>query len=404
MASIQHPVKPEELMTYLDGELPAERAAELAVHVEQCMECRALVADFGSVSERLVEWQVEPAPEPLDKNISEVVEKRFAKATKAETARQFDFTALDRPPRRILRWALGLSAAGVAVLVLFAISVPNLWRSRQAANLARNMSTEVDIQPVLKAPTRLGGSGAPAADLERLSGIIGSSASEAPQRMIARTANLTLVTKDFDASRAALERIARQHQGYIAKLDASGSAGMARQLSATLRIPASQLDPALGELKQQGRVAHESLSGEEVTRQYTDLNARLSNARVTEQRLNAILSNRTGKVSDVLEVEQEIARVRGQIERMDAERKDLENRVSYATVEVTLTEDYKAEINVPPPSTGTELWNAAVAGYRALVDNALGLATGLLIYGPTLLFWLALFFWPARLVWRRIRT
>ncbi len=403
MTSIQHPVAQEELMAYLDGELPASRAADVASHVEQCMECRALVSDLGSVSERLVEWQVEPASNQLAKDISEAAEKRFAKVSKAEAAKQFDFSLFRNPPRRFLRWALGLSAAGVAVLLLFAISLPNLLRSRRGANQTRYLLTEGDSRSDQRAAREEGD----------LRGFLGSpsvirkiepNALAASQPMIARMANLTLVTKDFGASRAAIERIARQRQGYVAKLDASGSAGTAQTLNATLRIPASQLDLAIGELKQQGRVVQESLSGEEVTRQYTDLNARLSNARVTEQRLNAILSNRTGKVSDVLEVEQEIARVRGEIERMDAERKNLENRVNYATVEVRLTEDYKAEINVPPPSTGTELWNAAVAGYRSLVDNALGLAMALLQYGPAILFWVALLFWPARLVWRRLRA
>lgn len=398
MTTIQHPVAQEELMAYLDGELPASRAAEVAAHVEQCLECHALVSDLGSVSERLVEWQIEPASEQLTQGITAAAETRFAKGSKTEAAK-LDSIAFDHPPRRFLRWALGLSAAGVAVLLLFAISVPNLLRSRQAANLPIGV-----YQMTLPPPGEQGGGSSVPAAPTRLYRAITPGAPGATEPMIARTANLTLVTKDFDASRAAIERIARQHQGYIAKLEASGSAGSARTLNAMLRIPASQLDQALGELKQQGRVVQESLSGEEVTRQYADLNARLSNARVTEQRLNAILSNRTGKVSDVLEVEQEIARVRGEIERMDAERKNLENRVSYATVEVTLTEDYKAEINVPPPSTGTELWNAAVAGYQTVVDNAVGLAIGLLHYGPTLLFWVALLFWPARLVWRRLRA
>ncbi|MGE5327015.1 MAG: DUF4349 domain-containing protein, partial [Deltaproteobacteria bacterium] len=190
----------------------------------------------------------------------------------------------------------------------------------------------------------------------------------------------------------------------IAKLDATGSAGSAQTLNARLQIPAIQLDAAIAELKQQGRVVQESLSGEEVTKQYADLNARLANARVAEQRLNALLANRTGKVSDVLEVEHEISRVRGEIERMDTERKSLENRVNYSTIDVTLSEDYRSEVNLAPPSTGTELWNAAVEGYRSLVESALGLLMAILQYGPAILFWVALFFWPARKVWRRIRA
>ena len=63
-----------------------------------------------------------------------------------------------------------------------------------------------------------------------------------------------------------------------------------------------------------GRVERESQSGEEVTRQHEDLVARLKNCRDTEQRLRQILQQRTGNLSDVLEVEEEIGRVRGEID------------------------------------------------------------------------------------------
>jgi Domain of unknown function (DUF4349)/Putative zinc-finger len=389
MTSTEHPVKQEELMAYLDGELTAERAAELAAHVEQCVECRALVSDFGSVSEQLVEWQIERSSDQLANGIVKAAEKRFAKGSSTEGARQFDFNFSDLTSSRAFRWTLGLSAAGVAVLVLFAISMPNLLRSRQAAQNAIRASRE---RPRL--------SMAPSVPESR--GAAVQIVNKGP--MIARTASLSLVTKDFKAARAAIEHIATQHQGYIAKLDATGSQGAGQTLDAKLQIPASQLNAAIAELKQQGRVVQESLSGEEVTKQYTDLAARLANARVTEQRLNAILANRTGKVSDVLEVEQEVSRVRGEIERMDAERKSLETRVNFATIEVTLTEDYKAEMNVAPPSMGTELWNAGVEGYQSLVNSALGLAMAILQYGPAIFFWVALCFFPARKIWRRMRA
>jgi hypothetical protein len=106
----------------------------------------------------------------------------------------------------------------------------------------------------------------------------------------------------------------------------------------------------------------------------------------------------------VLEVEREIARVREEIERMDAQRKSLEKQVQFATVSLRITEEYKAQVGVPEASVGTQVWNAAVDGYRTLTETALGLALFLLRQGPVLLFWLALLWWPARFVWRRVRA
>ena len=221
--------------------------------------------------------------------------------------------------------------------------------------------------------------------------------------MIVRTASLALVTKEFDKTRAAVETTVSKHHGYVAQLTVNAQTGAGRSLTATLRVPSDQLDAVLAELKKLGRVEQESQGGAEVTQQYVDLNARLKNARTTEQRLIDVLRERTGKVKDILAVEEEIARVRGEIEQMEAESKSLEHQVRYATLQLKLSEDYKAELEVAPPSTGTRLQNSLVDGYRSAVDSALGVVQVLFSYGPALLLWFLLLFWPARVAWRRLR-
>lgn len=221
--------------------------------------------------------------------------------------------------------------------------------------------------------------------------------------MIIRTAQLSVITKEFDKARANLEGILKRHRGYVGELKAGGTTGSGRTLTATLRVPADQLDATLTEVKMLGRVESESQSGQDVTSQYVDLQARLANAHNTEQRLTDLLRNRTGKLSDVLQVEQEVDRVRGEIEQMEAERKNMANQVSYATLNATITEDYKAQLHVVPPSTSTRLSNAAVEGYRSMVDGVVSLALFMLSNGPSLLLWGAALFIPVRLVWKNVR-
>jgi hypothetical protein len=222
--------------------------------------------------------------------------------------------------------------------------------------------------------------------------------------MVARTASLTIVVKDFAASRASVEQIVRQFGGYIGELTTESPKGSAQTLTATLRIPAPQLDVALMQLKALGRVEQETQGGEEVSEQHADLVARLKNARATEQRLLDVLRQRTGKVGDILQVEQEIANTRQQIEQMEAEQKGLEKRVEYGTVQLKATEDYKEELNLTPPSTLTSLHNAATNGYRTLIESLLGVVLWFASYAPVLAFWTLVLFWPARLLWRRIRA
>jgi uncharacterized small protein (DUF1192 family) len=277
----------------------------------------------------------------------------------------------------------------VFLLLVAAISIPNLLRSRIASNQASQAARERSAQ--MEAETGLS-----------------SAPTYAPQQpagpMIVRTASLTLVSKEFDQTRAAIEAVVRQHRGYTAQLTVSGQAGAGQSLTATFRVPADQLDAVMAELKKLGRVEQESQNGEEVTEQYVDLSARLANARRTEQRLGQVLEQRTGKIPDVLAVEREIARVRGEIERMEAQLKNLDNQVEFASLHVQLSEEYKAQIEVTPPSTGTRLRNATVEGYHSLVESALGLITFLLSYGPVLLFWGAILYWPMRFAWRRLRA
>src|SRR5207237_10415127 len=52
-------IEPEQLMTYLDGELAVDQASAASVHLDHCRECQGLAADFQKISRRLTEWQIE---------------------------------------------------------------------------------------------------------------------------------------------------------------------------------------------------------------------------------------------------------------------------------------------------------------------------------------------------------
>ena len=173
--------------------------------------------------------------------------------------------------------------------------------------------------------------------------------------MIARTVSLSVVVKDFDAGRTSLDSILARHHGYAASLNVATPQAGPRTLQASLRIPAPQLGAALNELRSLGRVEGEAQNGEEVSQQRADLVARLKNSRETEQRLQDVRGTRAGKVKDVLEVEQEIARVRGEVEQLEAEQKGLEHRVDFATIDLKLAEEYKAQLGTPAPSVLMQL-------------------------------------------------
>lgn len=425
MNNMIHPMEPEELMAYLDGELSKDRTAVAAAHLSECAECQEVVAGLRGVSHGMEAWEVRSADFRVPPALADALDGRTDMPSR--------ISVIDPTWRRAFRqyWKPAAwvgAVATVAAVAFFAYmdtgvrdmklaapteearsreqvapkaSIHGYTTTRSAAR-----STVVDgglIQDKMSAEIMAPPPPPPGAPASKgiARGDTGIPTVNGP--MIIRTAQLALITKDFDNVRSAIEALLKRHHGYVGDLKVGGSTGSGRTLTATLRVPADQLDSSLAEMKTLGRVESESQSGEDVTSQFVDLQARLANSRNTEQRLKDLLRQRTGELSDVLEVEQEVARVRGEIEQMEAERKNMSNQVSFATLNATITEDYKAQLQVVPPSTSTRLSNAAVEGYKSMVEGVMSLALFFLENGPTLLLWIAILFLPARLVWKRVR-
>jgi hypothetical protein len=222
------------------------------------------------------------------------------------------------------------------------------------------------------------------------------SASAFREPQIAYSAELSVATKEFAHSRASLEEILERRHGYVAKLRMVGQpAGSV--LSATLRVPSSEYRSALAELKAVGLVEHEEEAADEITQQHSELEARLINAQNEEQRLQRILQNRDDKFSDPGSLERQVAMLRGEIERIEAERSAFGSRVSFANVFFSLRE----ERNSPAETIGAKLRNAGLSGLNDALESISTILLFLASRGPLLALWAVLIYVPARYFWRR---
>ena len=360
MSRTEHPLSKEELMAYVDGQLKGSQAAKVAQHIYGCPECAAAVVEARQLSGQVATWKIEEAPERIAEHV--LAGLRLQAGNRAVRRSVSGWWTPGR------KWAYGLGGTFVALLFLMVVVTPSLLRSRQSAY-------EPTVRESVTAVEPQGQQGPP------------PSISVASGPMVIRAIKLTLITKEFDAARARIDEIVRESRGYVDHLSVRGEAGSARTLSATLRLPADQTETGLTELKKLGRLMEESQNSSDVTSQYVDLAARLLNARNSELRLLGLMRDRAGDLKEVIEMEREVASVRESIERMEAQQKDLSNKVQFVTIQLELAEEYHAQLESPAPTTGTQLRNAAVDGMRSAAESTLDIALFLLRYGPALLIW-----------------
>ena len=196
--------------------------------------------------------------------------------------------------------------------------------------------------------------------------------------MIVRHGEASIQVEKLEGAVARIRQTAGQFGGFVG--NTSLLAGKEEQKTATLelRIPSAQFDAVVGALNQLGKVETVTVSAEDVSEEYVDLGARLANARRVEARLVEMLGKRTGKLSDVLTVEQELARVRQEAERYEARIRWLEHRASLSSLSVSLHE--KAPLIEPPRGNGPILEAFAEAWSRFVAFTAWFIASlGILI-------------------------
>src|SRR5215211_2458968 len=163
-------------------------------------------------------------------------------------------------------------------------------------------------------------------------------ASEVLNRKLIRNANVELEIVSFEDALQKVTVLANEERGYVATTSSQKQANGKLRGQVIVKVLPDNLDRFLQKIRGLGELKNQSLGTEDVTKAYLDTDARLKNARVMEQRLIEMLKTKTGKVSDLLQVEKELARVREEIEKMQGELKYWDSQVQFATVTISLAE------------------------------------------------------------------
>jgi anti-sigma factor RsiW len=166
----------------------------------------------------------------------------------------------------------------------------------------------------------------------------GNPATPEPTRKLVRNASLDLEVKSFQSTVDTLTALVNAGGGYVDSSTSQRGGNGKLQGTIVVKVLPEKLDAFLLKLRDLGEIKNQSVSTEDVTKAYYDTQARLGNAQRMEAQLQELLKRDTDHVSELLQVERELGRVRGEIEQMQGELKLYDFEVQYATVTIAVQE------------------------------------------------------------------
>lgn len=373
----------ESVNLYLDSQLSEVECRALEEHMAACPECRALYEALVKAVEAV--RTLDDCPLPV--NFEEELHMK-----------------LESEPKKVSRkgktWAwIGGIAAGLVVTVVGAAALGSLTGG-MAKSGARYDELSADgayYAAETTAAAMLGMNSydyksadlavaeeefeyAPAAEPAggRQVGTVAPNAPETTPEVLSEkliyTGNINLNSYDFDADLKAVKEKADAVKGYIDSSWVNGQSfadnGSGRVAELQLRVPQAEYRAVVDWLQTVGETTSISENVANVTSQYTEYTIRIENLQKQIDRLQELMSQ-AEDMNDIISLEYQLSSVTAELECMQGQLKDLDNRVSYSTVTVSIAERRTADDVVKPPvrTYGQKLADALAEGWDDFCEN-----------------------------------
>jgi len=296
----------------------------------------------------------------------------------------------------------------VSLLIILTFMFTACAPSRSLPMIANQNDTQKAEAPAFSGAVSPQEAAQPAQPSRGSAGLADMTASNGVERLVIKNANLSIAVNDPAATLDAIATLATEKNGYVVSSNlyrtTTPNGVEVPAANITIRVPAESLNDTLERIKamvpdRNTDILSENVSGQDVTKEYTDLNSRLKNLENTEKQLQRIMEDAT-KTEDVLAVYNQLVSVREQIEVIKGQIKYYEESAALSMIAVNIQSKAAIEpLSIggwKPVGVARDALQATLDALKFLANAAIWLALFVLPVGLVI-------FLPLRFLWKLLR-
>jgi hypothetical protein len=200
-------------------------------------------------------------------------------------------------------------------------------------------------------------------------------------RMVIRTAELALRVDNVEKTEREVQRIVTDIGGYVDNASSSDLDSDHPILSLSMRVPSQSFDEAMTKIEGLGVRTSKSITSQDVTEQVVDLDARIKSMLAQEETFRGMLRKAT-RMEDVINLQQQLTNLRGEIESMLGQRASLAKQASLSTISLTLQQGAVIHQQPKDPNWLGQTWAESTNEMGGLLRTLASLCIWFAVFSP----------------------
>lgn len=337
---MKHAELKELIPLYIDGGLEQDEIEMIEAHLAECAECRNQLQIYQKNFDLLssldaVEFDSSSFLSSIIDKVAE--ERQMVKNSRKNSSERRGWFEMLKDIFKV-RSKIPIGSLGIGLAIILLIFIINPFKVPQDDRALPESTKQGEIRRELYGDEKLNFQmgGQEMAEM-KLSADPDSLQGTQIERKIIKSAYLRVEVKDIQAADNQLVALVDQLNGFISNSRRWETSNQRQFSSFTLRIPVDHFTEVMSQIEALGEVKDRSLHGYDVTEEYIDIDSRLQNLTLQEDRYRELL-NQAVEVEDILQIERELERVRSTIESLQGRLEYLDDQVGLSTINVEFME------------------------------------------------------------------